>query len=347
MAQETLLVYFIRQGDTTYPHSGNFRVRELGSITIDDSDGFQDDTVGDLTHTGSADVSDQNVVQSNASGINVGDIVDARYKYTFTGNDGSSGTIYFIATNGLNNYGSLIFSTEPLSPSVRYTFETFNTDGFVDYNDLVPCFAQGSMIATPSGEVPVEDLVPGALVLTMDHGPQPVRWIGRKPLDSIDLATRANLRPILIRAGALGPGAPSRDLLVSRQHRILVQSRIAMRMLGTDETLLPANKLTVIKGIEETVPDGGITYYHLLFDRHQIILSNGAWSESFFAGEQALKALSSAARQEIDALFPDIAEAARSATLARPQPRNGTLMKRLASRHAKNDQPLQKQRTQV
>ena len=52
---------------------------------------------------------------------------------------------------------------------------------------------------------------------------------------------------------------------------------------------------------------GGITYVHLLFDRHEIVMSEGAWSESLFTGPQALESVSTAARQEIFTLFPDLA----------------------------------------
>ena len=82
------------------------------------------------------------------------------------------------------------------------------------------------------------------------------------------------------------------------------------------------------------MPAGGITYFHLLFDRHEIVMSDGAWSESLFTGPQALNSVSDAARREIFALFPDLA-----AGLA-PQPARrlltGREARQLADRQRRN-----------
>ena len=101
MALENALVYNFVTGDNTYPHSGAFTIGVAGQITIDDSNGSDDALFGDLTHTGGADAGDQDVTATTVAGISLGDTVDLRYKYTYTGSDGSSGTIFFIATNGL------------------------------------------------------------------------------------------------------------------------------------------------------------------------------------------------------------------------------------------------------
>lgn len=73
MAYESLLVYRIVQGDTVPLHNGNFRVEEAGSVLILEANNFEDDIIGDLTHTGGTDVTDQVVVSSNVTGINAGD----------------------------------------------------------------------------------------------------------------------------------------------------------------------------------------------------------------------------------------------------------------------------------
>lgn len=130
MANETLQGYSFASGDNTYPHSGNFTIGVVGSISLDDSDGIDDAIFGNFTHTGGADNADQNVSASTFAGINVTDTdsVDLRYKYTFTGSDGLSGMIYFVATNFTANYGSLFMSDTPLNSGVTYTFGAFNTD---------------------------------------------------------------------------------------------------------------------------------------------------------------------------------------------------------------------------
>lgn len=170
----------------------------------------------------------------------------------------------------------------------------------------VTCFGMGTMIETGTGPRRVEDLRPGDMILTRDRGLQPLRWLGGSHLGPEGLEMRPNLRPILIRAGALGADSPARDLVVSPQHRLLLRSRIADRLFENGEILVAAKHLIGLPGIEVTVPAGGVTYFHLLFDRHEIVLSNGAWSESLFTGSEALKSVSDAARREIFALFPDL-----------------------------------------
>ncbi|WP_237168272.1 Hint domain-containing protein [Paracoccus shandongensis] len=170
----------------------------------------------------------------------------------------------------------------------------------------VPCFAMDTLIDTVTGPRPVEALQPGDLILTRDHGPQVLRWQGGTQVTREGLETRPNLRPILIRQGALGAGSPRRDLVVSPQHRILVRSRIAHRLFQDAEILVAAKHLVGLPGIEVIVPAQGVRYFHLLFDRHEIVMSEGAWSESLYTGPEALKSVSDAARREILALFPEL-----------------------------------------
>src|SRR5690606_32364085 len=107
--------------------------------------------------------------------------------------------------------------------------------GFYADDQFITCFTLGTLIETNEGNKPVEELQPGDLIATMDNGYQPIRWIGHTTRDAIDLAQNPKLKPIRIAAGALGNGLPERDLTVSRQHRVLVRSKIAQRMFGAEE----------------------------------------------------------------------------------------------------------------
>ena len=208
-------------------------------------------------------------------------------------------------------------------------------------NTNVVCFSRGTLIQTADGELPIEELGEGDLVYTEDHGLQPIRWIGSTILDAIDLEVNLRLKPILIREGALGAGYPYEDLLISPQHRVLVRSSIAQRMFDEDEVLIPANKLLTIDGIDiqHDNPEG-VEYFHLLFDEHEIVCSNGAWTESLFTGPEALMAVSPEARTEIETLFPEICEPDFEPISARYIPEKGKLMKKLAQRHHMNKKPL-------
>ena len=176
------------------------------------------------------------------------------------------------------------------------------------FDDNITCFATGTMILTDRGEVTVEDLQPGDLVHTLDNGFQPLRWIGSRRFSGLDLCLRPQLKPIRIRAGALGDGRPQTDLVVSPQHRVLITYRIAERMFGTSEVLIAARHLTALDGIELAEDLDGVEYWHFLFDDHQIVLSNGAPTESLYTGPQALKSVSEQARAEIFDIFPQLAD---------------------------------------
>ncbi|WP_244936035.1 Hint domain-containing protein [Paracoccus siganidrum] len=209
----------------------------------------------------------------------------------------------------------------------------------LDPDDVVPCFTRGTLIETASGPVAVEDLKVGDLVRTRDNGLQPIRWIGSRKLGRAGLAAKPNLRPIRIRAGALGTGTPSADLLVSPQHRILVRSRIAQRMFSTAEVLVAAKQLLQLDGIEIADDLETVDYFHILFDRHEVVYSNGAETESLYTGPQALAGVGKAAREEIFALFPTLAETEDEPQAARLLP-SGRQARKLAVRHLQHGKSL-------
>jgi len=159
----------------------------------------------------------------------------------------------------------------------------------------VVCFASGTLIRTLRGDVPVEHLLPGDLVDTLDHGPQPLRWTGHRKV-----AARGKFAPIRIEKGALGN---TRDLTVSPQHRMLIEGARAELLFGQAQVLIAALHLVDDKSIRR-MEGGRVTYHHLLFDTHQIIFAEGAPSESFHPGDWSLGILGDAARAEVLSLFP-------------------------------------------
>ncbi|MDO5630508.1 MAG: Hint domain-containing protein [Paracoccus sp. (in: a-proteobacteria)] len=227
---------------------------------------------------------------------------------------------------------------------VTATYTGTNTNGnayptMTDINywsEAVVCFVAGTLIETDQGLVAVEDLQEGMMVLTRDEGFQPVRWTGQTRLS---LIKQNNVRPIRIKAGALGDGIPSADLLVSPQHRILVRSAIAHRMFGTNEVLVAAKQLLQLDGIDIADDMDAVTYVHFMFDRHQIVLSNGAETESLYTGPEAIKSVGAAARREIFAIFPELRDRDYM-----PEPvrhlASGRMARKLAVRHAQNLKPL-------
>ena len=167
------------------------------------------------------------------------------------------------------------------------------------------CFTPGTVIATPRGGVLVEALAPGDLMLTRDNGPQEVRWTGRKRLSGPPLRIDNRLQPVVIRAGALGAGVPERDLLVSPNHRVLLLGNHPGLDAAEAEVLVSARHLVGTRGIGRASL-AQVSYLHFMCDRHEVVLSNGAWTESFQPGDDAWNGLAERAREELIELFPDL-----------------------------------------
>lgn len=176
---------------------------------------------------------------------------------------------------------------------------------FSNIEKIIPCFTPGTLITTRRGEVPVEVLRPGDEVLTRDHGFCPLTWTGRRDLTVAELVARPAFRPIRIKAGALGPGVPLRDMIVSPQHRMLMEGYRAEMLFGEAEVLVAARHLTDLPGIEAVfVP--GVSYIHVMCKQHEIIRADGAWTESFQPAQGTLGSMDAAQAAEILGLFPEL-----------------------------------------
>ena len=141
---------------------------------------------------------------------------------------------------------------------------------------------------------------------TLDGEVQPVRWIGRKRLSLAHLVVNPSLRPVLIPAGALGRGLPLRDMRVSPQHRVVLDGPRAEMLFGEPEVLVAAIHLVGQAGIRQEL-SLGIEYIHVLCDAHEILCSDGIWSESFQPAGRTVDAMDKAQQAEIVALFPELA----------------------------------------
>ena len=176
---------------------------------------------------------------------------------------------------------------------------------FTNIENVIPCFTPGTRIATSQGERRVEDLAVGDRVITRDNGIQEIRWVGHREMTGNELEAAPNFKPVLIRQGALGKGLPERDMLVSPQHRVLMSGEKTELYFDESEVLVAAKHLTNMDGID-VVDVSATTYIHVMFDQHEVILSDGAWSESFQPGDMTLGAMGDAQRAEIIALFPEL-----------------------------------------
>ena len=180
--------------------------------------------------------------------------------------------------------------------------------------DAVICFAAGTPIETAAGEVAVEQLAVGDLVRTLDHGFRPVRWIGSV---RVDLGPGPHpARPVRIGAGALGPGVPVREIVVSPAHRVLVAGGLCEMLTGAPEALVPARHLVGLPGVAWACGLREVVYWHFAFDGHEIVFTAGLRSESLHPGRQALSTVDADARRELMALFPALRTRAGGPPLA-------------------------------
>lgn len=159
------------------------------------------------------------------------------------------------------------------------------------------CFLRGTRIETAEGLVAIEEIEEGMLVETLDRGLQPVRRVLSKTVDA-----RGRLAPVVLEAGVLGNSRPIR---VSPHHRMVVTGWRAELLTGEPEVLAAA--VDLVDGARVRVePQETAEYFHLLFDRHEIVFAEGAPTESYHpfaadAGQVAPETLA-----EIMAIFPGL-----------------------------------------
>ncbi|APZ54652.1 Ig-like domain-containing protein [Salipiger abyssi] len=304
-------------GTVTYTPDSGYTGNDTIPYTVDDGNGGTDDgqivvTVGEDTTPGENGAPDavndlyattqtspvtfdptENDSDPDGDPLTITSLGDAP-NGTVTLNE--DGTVTFVADEDFTGYDSFTYTVDDGNGGSDSAFVTV---------EVLPCFTPGTLIATPQGERLVEDLEVGDRVITRDNGIQEIRWIGRKDLTGHELARKPHLRPVLIQQGSLGKSLPEHDLLVSPNHRVLVANDKTALYFEEREVLAAAKHLTGLDGVDE-VETLGVSYIHMMFDNHEVVLSNGAWTESFQPGDQSLKGVGDAQRQEIFELFPEL-----------------------------------------
>jgi hypothetical protein len=176
-------------------------------------------------------------------------------------------------------------TTSPYVTSTGITFKsgsntyTFNSNGGNIFfngaqaqNVVVAsgaCYCRGTLVSTDRGEVAIENLRVGDLLLTASGEHLPVRWLGHRRLDITRRDDRTSVWPVLVRAGAFGDGLPRRDLWVSPEHKMVCGDVfIPAYLLLNGQTILQVERDTV-------------EYWHVEVDGHEIILAEGLPSESY------------------------------------------------------------------
>ena len=141
---------------------------------------------------------------------------------------------------------------------------------FLTVEPPLPCFAKGTRIRTERGEIPIEAVHVGDRVAVLFGAPmQQVVWIGHRRVDCRRHPARVRVWPVLVFAGAFGPGQPRRNLWLSPEHAVYIS-----------DVLIPVRLLINHTSIVQ-VPMSTVTYYHVELARHDVLLAEGLPVESY------------------------------------------------------------------
>jgi hypothetical protein len=211
--------------------------------------------------------------------------------------------------------GALDLGLTTLLPGTTFAL-TSDGNGGTDITTKAICYLRGTRIVTSKGEMLVEDISIGDLVVTRSAGLQPVRWIGRQSFNRRFVQNNRGKIPVHIRAGALGAGLPMRDLFVSPGHSMLLgEVLILARNL--------VNGVTITQDFARMGNPDTIEYSQMELTGHDCILAEGSWSESFADGPGLRAQFRNMA--EYLALHPDYVEPAE-VQLCAPRPEKGAAL---------------------
>ncbi len=231
--------------------------------------------------------------------------------------------IGFVVTDGMRSYTVTVIEVGGDAPPLLMFLDEIppcDTEMWVIHHTLeqlrpgatgfeaggVICFTPGTRIATPEGARAVEALQEGDRVQTKDNGAQEILWIGQRRMSGARLFAMPHLRPMRVRAGALGADRPDSELLVSPEHRMLLSGDVAQALFNTPEVLVAAKDLAASQAVSVDTALREVTYIHLLLPQHQVLWANGVETESFHPASTALSTLGPDDRARLLALDPGL-----------------------------------------
>ena len=194
----------------------------------------------------------------------------------YVSEDGAAPTVWLDDTTRTNAIftGDLghtyAFSSSATDNAGNLEAEHATADTTIDVGAQFPvCFLAGTHIRTNRGEVPVERLGIGDLVVTLSGNVRPIVWIGSGRV----LATRLRrgaATPVIVRKSALADNVPHRDLRITKAHSLYVEN-----------VLIPVEFLVNHRSIVWDDHAQEVSIYHIELETHDVLLANGAPAESY------------------------------------------------------------------
>jgi hypothetical protein len=168
--------------------------------------------------------------------------------------------------------------------------------------EALAAYAGDTLIDTPDGPRHAATLMPGDVVTTLANGSRPLRWVGRRRVSALEMLAHPGLRPVEFAPGVMGN---DRALVVSPRKRLLIDDWRAAVYFGEDRVLVSASALVDDQAARLVLPPDGVEYVVLLCDRHEVLLAEGALSESFHPGETGLAGLPGRERAALAGIVPE------------------------------------------
>ena len=201
------------------------------------------------------------------------------FTFDYVGADGQTYSSYVNAKDG----GEKDFTSDPAPISI--------------------CFTAGTVFETRDGPKVIEDLQLGDEVRTLDSGFVAIRWLGCTNLRAAQLRAWPDLLPVRVKKDAFGAGRPDCDVVLSPNHRVLIDGWRAQLYFGEAEFLVPVKSLVDDISVFQDADFSDVSYYHLLLENHEIVVTHGLLSESLFLGDQTMMALGEHSRLELRSSF--------------------------------------------
>ncbi|WP_147109119.1 Hint domain-containing protein [Tateyamaria sp. syn59] len=288
--------------------AGGATTIDINVLDDDDEfdDGFQDDPNGTALNQILRDDIDTTDAAGNAVQIGAGAVLEVEFTLTATPVGGGTPIdLLFVAAGPGENQGNLtlVVSTEPLVPGTTYNISFKNDGGGTPYGEIV-CFARGTLIRTPGGDVPVETLTVGDRILTLDEGAQRITWAAQRMI----LFPKGDDLPVWVEPHTFGKDQPYATTGFSPRHCLLRRDPAYQIMFDTPEVLVAARDSVNGDTITQKLDGKAIEYFHFMVDGHALVWANGMLAETFYPGPIARQSLDPMAQARLVELHPSVRE---------------------------------------